>query len=183
MRKAVFLDRDGVLNAAIRDARGRPRPPRSEAEFRILPGVPEACARLRHAGFALIAVTNQPDIARGQTPRGWVEALNARIVRDCGLDGLRMCEHDDDAGCECRKPRPGLLLAAASDDGLVLEESWIVGDRWRDIACGQAAGCRTILIDHGWAESGPMAPPVATVGSLPEAAMVILGKRQGAPSA
>lgn len=172
--RAVFLDRDGVLNAALRDAEGRPRPPRSEAEFALLPDAAPACARLRAAGFLLVGVTNQPDIARGTTPRAWVEVLNARVRLSCGLDDLLMCDHDDAADCPCRKPRPGLLLRAARERGVDLARSWMVGDRWRDVECGRAAGCRTVLIDLGWEERGPAVPPDAVARSLGGAADLIL---------
>lgn len=174
VRRAVFLDRDGVLNAALMDAGGRPLPPRSEAEFAILPGVPEACARLRQAGFMLIGCTNQPDIARGTTPRHFVDWVNQSVVAAAGLDEMRVCPHDDADACHCRKPKPGMLTDAAAAHGIDLSASWMVGDRWRDCAAGEAAGCRTIFINHGYAERGPASPPHAVVTDLSEAAAIIL---------
>ncbi|WP_201451903.1 D-glycero-alpha-D-manno-heptose-1,7-bisphosphate 7-phosphatase [Rhodovarius lipocyclicus] len=173
MRRAVFLDRDGVLNAALRDAKGRPLPPRDEAGLRILPGVPEACARLRAAGFLLIGATNQPDIARGTTPPELVRRLNALVSQAAGLDAMALCPHDDADGCGCRKPLPGLLTGAAEEHGIALQDSWMVGDRWRDIAAGQAAGCRTAFIQAHYAERQPEAPDI-TVSNLSEAVDHIL---------
>ncbi len=175
--RAVFLDRDGVLNrAAVRD--GRPYPPGRAEELEILPGVPAALASLRAAGFLLIGVTNQPDVARGTQTRAGVEAIHARLLRDLPLAELLCCFHDDGAGCSCRKPAPGLLLQAARAPGLDLGGRYMVGDRWRDVDAGRAAGCRTVFIDHGYAERRPVGYD-ARVGSLAEAAAWILA--QGLP--
>lgn len=153
-RAAVFLDRDGVLNRAeVRD--GVPRAPATVDELEILPGVPEALARLRAAGFALVVVTNQPDVSRGQVPREAVEAIHRRMAETLPLDAIHACFHDDPDGCACRKPRPGMLVEAARARGLDLARSFMVGDRWRDIEAGIAAGCRTIFVDHGYVERRP----------------------------
>lgn len=157
LRPAVFLDRDGVLNAAIvRD--GQPYPPGSLAEMTLVPGVQEACARLKQCGFLLIVVTNQPDIARGTATNAAVEAINAALQAKLGLDEVCICPHDDADACVCRKPKPGLLLAAADRWKIDLANSFMVGDRWRDIEAGRAAGCRTVFIDYDYAERRPDAP-------------------------
>jgi D-glycero-D-manno-heptose 1,7-bisphosphate phosphatase len=174
VRRAVFLDRDGVLNAALLDAARRPVPPRVREEFAILPGVSEACASLRAAGFMLIGCTNQPDIARGTTPREFVDWVNQSVVQAAGLDEMRLCPHDDAEQCHCRKPRPGMLTDAAAAHGIDLSRSWMVGDRWRDVAAGQAAGCRTIFIQRFYAEAAPVQPPEAIAADLPQAAAIIL---------
>ena len=165
-RRAIFLDRDGVLNAALLDPAGRPLPPRSKAELRILPGVPEACAALRAAGFILIGCTNQPDIARGTTPRAFVDWVNDQVTAAAGLLEMRVCPHDDADACHCRKPRPGMLTDAAAEHGIDLSASWMVGDRFRDVEAGQAAGCRTLFIDQGYDERAPARPPTASAASL-----------------
>lgn len=151
--RAVFLDRDGVLNRALQ-REGRPYPPTSLAELEILPRVPEACARLKQAGFLLIVVTNQPDVGRGTLRREVVEELNAHLCRLLPLDRVEVCYHPGggQSDCDCRKPKPGMVLRAARALSIDLGQSWMVGDRWRDIDCGHAAGCRTILIDCGYAE-------------------------------
>jgi D-glycero-D-manno-heptose 1,7-bisphosphate phosphatase len=165
MKKAVFLDRDGVINAAV-VRHGRPYPPSSVDEVEILPGVPEALARLREAGYAVVVVTNQPDIARGKTTPEAVEAIHASMRATLGLDDIRVCPHDDGDACVCRKPKPGLLLRAPLYD---LSRSVMVGDRWRDIEAGRSAGCGvTILVDYGYDEAIPHEPD-ARVGSLAEA--------------
>ena len=154
MKRAVFLDRDGVLNRAIvRD--GRPYPPANVDELEILPGVEEALAALRAAGFLLIVVTNQPDVARGVTTREAVEEINAALGAALPIDEFRTCFHDNGFGCDCRKPKPGALLAAAAFHDIDLSESYIVGDRWRDTEAGQRAGCKTILIDYRYQEKQP----------------------------
>ncbi len=166
MRRAIFLDRDGVLNAAITNAAGLPLPPRTQAELRILPGVAGACATLRAEGFLLIGCTNQPDIARGTTPREFVDWVNGQVVAAAGLDEMRVCPHDNADGCHCRKPKPGMLTDAAALHGIDLARSWMVGDRYRDVEAGQAAGCRTLFIDCGYPERAPSMPPTATAASL-----------------
>jgi D-glycero-D-manno-heptose 1,7-bisphosphate phosphatase len=173
MRKAVFLDRDGVLNRAIcRD--GRPYPPASLADFEILPNVPEACQTLRDAGYLLIVVTNQPDVARGATSQENVEGFNITLRNKVPLDAVFTCYHDDRDSCACRKPKPGLLTDAALQYGIDLSISYMVGDRWRDIEAGRSAGCRTVLIDYQYREKQPAQPPDHTVNSLLEAAQWIL---------
>lgn len=172
-KRAVFLDRDGVINqAVVRD--GKPFPAASIAELRILPGVREALLELRASGFQLIVVTNQPDVARGTQDRSLVEAMHTRLSNVLPLDGIYVCFHDNQDECECRKPEPGLLLSAAAEHGISLTASYMVGDRWRDVEAGQRAGCRTVWIDYGYAERAPTLPPDATVKSLPEAAAWIL---------
>jgi D-glycero-D-manno-heptose 1,7-bisphosphate phosphatase len=150
-RRAVFLDRDGVLNEAV-VVGGRPFPPDSVADLVLTPGVEEACAALRRAGFLLIVVTNQPDIARGTRERATVDAINDALRRRLALDDVLVCPHDDDAGCTCRKPRPGLILQAAARWHVILRDSVMVGDRWRDIDAGRGAGCRTVLLARGYDE-------------------------------
>ncbi len=174
--RAVFLDRDGVLNAALAGAGGTPLPPRRIDEVAMLPGVPAACAALRAAGFRLVGCTNQPDIARGVTDAAFVARINALVCQAAGLDEMRMCPHDDADGCACRKPRPGMLLDAAREAGIVLARSWMVGDRWRDIDAGHAAGCRTVLVGPGHAERAPALPPAARAADLVAAVPIILAE-------
>jgi D-glycero-D-manno-heptose 1,7-bisphosphate phosphatase len=171
-RPAVFLDRDGVINrAVVRD--GKPYPPASLAEVEILPGVPEALGELKRAGFALIVVTNQPDVARGTQSRAVVDAIHARLQAELPLDAIYGCFHDDGDHCACRKPAPGLLLDAALHHDLNLGKSFMVGDRWRDTEAGAAAGCRTVFVDHQYRERQPLTFDVK-VASLPEAVTWIL---------
>ena len=171
-RRAVFLDRDGVINRAIVRG-GKPYPPARVEDLEVLPGVPEALARLHDAGFRLVVVTNQPDVARGSQRREVVDAMHARLASTLPIDQFRVCDHDDGDGCACRKPKAGLLEAAAVDLDLSLSASFMVGDRWRDVEAGRLAGCATIFIDHGYDERRPERVD-ATVGSLEDAADWIL---------
>jgi D-glycero-D-manno-heptose 1,7-bisphosphate phosphatase len=174
-RRAVFLDRDGVINRAIL-REGKPHPPNNLAELEILPGVAEALARLHKAGFLLIVTTNQPDVARGKQTRAGVEAMHEVLRAQLPLDEIRVCYHDDAAHCECRKPAPGMLLDAAREHQIDLPSSFMVGDRWRDIESGRRAGCVTILIEYGYAERQADLPD-ARVASLAQAADWILTRR------
>jgi D-glycero-D-manno-heptose 1,7-bisphosphate phosphatase len=138
------------------------------AELAIVLEAPESCRRLHQLGFTLIVVTNQPDIARGVQSEAAVEAINGALSQEVAVDGFYICPHDDVDGCECRKPAPGLLLTAAEDRRLDLTKSFMVGDRWRDVEAGRRAGCRTIWIDHGYAEQVADSPD-AVVASLKDA--------------
>jgi len=175
MRRAVFLDRDGVLNRAIVRA-GKPHPPANLSELEIPADVPDALRDLRAAGFLLIGATNQPDVARGAQTRAMVEAINAALCARLPLDEIRVCYHDDADACDCRKPQPGLLLQAAHAHAIDLAASFMIGDRWKDIQAGRRAGCATIQLDHGYAEAWRGAPADARVRSLREAAEWILGR-------
>jgi len=167
-RPAVFLDRDAVLTKAfVRD--GVPTPPRRLAEFRVLPGVAKACADLHRAGFVLVVVTNQPDIARGTQTRAEVDRMNERLRSLVPLDEVCVCPHDDADACACRKPRPGMLLGAAERLGLDLARSASVGDRWRDIEAALRAGVTAIHVERHYEEPAPVGAHVA-VADLPEAA-------------
>lgn len=172
-RQAVFLDRDGVLNRAI-VRNGKPYPPASLTELQILPGTADALAVLQAAGFLLIGVTNQPDVARGTQRREVVEAINAVLLAALPLAEILVCYHDDRDGCSCRKPQPGLLFQAAATYGIDLPASFMIGDRWRDVGAGHRAGCRTVLLDYRYDEGAVEDPPDYTGHSLPEAAAWIL---------
>jgi D-glycero-D-manno-heptose 1,7-bisphosphate phosphatase len=157
MRRAIFLDRDGVLNRAI-VVQGRPHPPVTLAELELLPGVVEACEQLRKAGYLLIVVTNQPDVARGIQRKEVVEAINETLLSKLPIDDIRVCYHDDQDQCVCRKPLPGLLVQAAREWQIDLSGSYMVGDRWKDIEAGGNAGCKTILIDCEYRDEMPSSP-------------------------
>jgi histidinol-phosphate phosphatase family protein len=172
-RRAVFLDRDGVLNeAVVRD--GKPYPPATPGELRIIPGTREALARLKQLGFLLLVVTNQPDVARGSQSREAVDAMHRDLRNKLPLDAVFTCFHDDKDSCDCRKPRPGLVTRAAKEFGIDLAHSYLAGDRWRDVDAGANAGCRTIWIDRGYQERSPNCAPDAHVKSLDEAVDWIL---------
>ena len=170
-RKAVFLDRDGVINRALVIA-GRPYPPSTLAELEILPGVESALAHL-HTDYLLIVVTNQPDVARGTKSKGEVEAINCALAQKLPIDEFCVCYHDETDRCHCRKPAPGLLLQAAERQQIDLPKSFMIGDRWRDIEGGYLAGCRTFFIDYGYKEKQPEQVDYV-VSSLEEASRIIM---------
>jgi D-glycero-D-manno-heptose 1,7-bisphosphate phosphatase len=150
-RSAIFLDRDGVLiRASVRD--GVPHPPASLDEMEILPGVPQALQKLSAAGFLLVVVTNQPDVARGTQTRAAVEQMNDALRSALPLEAVYVCYHDNADGCACRKPAPGLLLQAARELQINLASSFMIGDRWSDVVAGEKAGCRTLLIAQPYSQ-------------------------------
>lgn len=173
-RRAVFLDRDGVINRSlVRD--GKPYAPTQDSEFEMLPGVAAALSRLRQHGFLNIVVTNQPDIATGKQRREDLDALHQRLKTELAIDAIKVCCHVDADDCACRKPKPGLLLEAAEEFNIDLGKSFMVGDRWRDIAAGQRAGCKScFFIDYGYTEKGPE-QPFTVVKSLENSVGLILG--------
>jgi D-glycero-D-manno-heptose 1,7-bisphosphate phosphatase len=183
---AVFLDRDGTLNLQIvRD--GKPYPPQTVDEFRLFPGAADACARLAASGYVLVVATNQPDVGRGTQSQSVIEAMHAKLQQLIPqISRIEVCHapgnsHAPDVPSDPRrKPNPGMLLDAAHHLGLDLTRSWMVGDRWRDIDCGQRAGVRTVFIDFGYAEQ-LRAPPGFTVRSISEAADVILRTIESEP--
>lgn len=176
VKPAVFLDRDGVLNRSVVRG-GRPFPPATVGEFVLYPDAVESCARLAAAGFVLVVATNQPDLGRGTQDPATVAAMHARLLKEIPqIARVEVCPHggtDHGQPCDCRKPQPGMLRRAAAALGLDVAASWMVGDRWRDVDCGHAAGCRTVFIDRGYDE--PLRErPDHVVGSLAGAVEVIL---------
>ena len=175
-QRAVFLDRDGVLNRpVVRD--GHPYPPAHVDEFELYPDVVDGCRQLKEAGFLLIVVTNQPDVGRGTQDRESVEAMHTKLRAALPwLDAIEVCYHagsNHGEPCDCRKPKPGMLMHAAAAQGIDLARSFLVGDRWRDVDCARSAGCRAIFIDHGYAEALREDPDVI-VSTFGEAVTAIL---------
>jgi len=170
-RRAVFLDRDGVLNRAPAGADGVVRPPANPQDLEIIPRAKEACDLLRAGGYTLVVVTNQPDVPRGRLTRAAVEEMNRIVSTALGLDDIRVCYHDDADRCACRKPAPGMLVDAARDRGLDLRRSSIVGDSWRDMEAGRRAGCRTLFVGEHLAE--PYRADMRAVDVLDAARMIL----------
>jgi D-glycero-D-manno-heptose 1,7-bisphosphate phosphatase len=171
-RAAVFLDRDGVINRTVLRER-KACAPRVLAELELLPGVPEALTALKAAGYCLVVVTNQPDVARGTTPMAVVDAMNAWLRSHLPLDAVRTCTHDVDDRCGCRKPLPGLITQAAEELHIECSKSYMVGDSWRDVEAGRRAGCKTFYVDHNHDPRGVEAYDYR-VSSLLDAARIIL---------
>jgi D-glycero-D-manno-heptose 1,7-bisphosphate phosphatase len=174
LARAVFLDRDGVINRAL-EREGKPYPPTSLAEFEILPEVPAACAKLKAGGFLLVVATNQPDVGRGTLAQEVVDQIHAHMVAQLPIDCVEVCFHPGKGAsdCDCRKPKPGMLLKAARELGIDLARSWMVGDRWRDIDCGYSAGCKTVFIERDYDEQLRQKPDFSA-RNLGEAADIIL---------
>ena len=174
MKKAIFLDRDGVVNKAfVRE--GKPFPPMNLDSVHILDGVCESIIKLRQAGYEIVVVTNQPDIARKKIEFKKVQEIHKYISEKTQIRNYYICPHDDIDNCECRKPKIGLLLSAAYDLNLDLEKSIVIGDRWRDIQAGQQAGCKCFFIDYSYRERRPIKPYIK-VSSLEDAVKRILGE-------
>lgn len=169
MRAAVFLDRDGVLNELVERA-GVAVSPRRPEDFRIRPGTVESVLALRELGLAVFVVTNQPDVARGFMDRAALDRMSDLLRAAVPIDDMLICSHDDRDGCACRKPQPGMLLSLAARWQVDLARSYMVGDSWRDVEAGRAAGCRTILVGGG---NVPESSPDWIVADLPGAVAAI----------
>lgn len=171
--KAVFLDRDGIVNRAIvRD--GKPFPPATSEELEIPSGTFTSLLQLANVGYVLIGITNQPDVARGSQSRQTVESFNTFLLSKLPIREIFVCYHDDMDNCDCRKPKPGLILQAAKKYSLDLSQSWMIGDRWKDIAAGQAIGLKTIFVDYHYAETYKGLPADFTVEDTSFLADIIL---------
>jgi len=154
MKRAVFLDRDGVINeAVIRD--GKPYPPATLSELKISEGFDHVLKILNASGFIIIGITNQPDVARGKQTQSAVEEINQYLLDNLPIETILVCYHDEKDSCVCRKPKPGLILEAAAIYDIDLEGSFMVGDRWKDIEAGKNAGCKTIFINRAYTEEQP----------------------------
>ena len=152
MRRAISLDRDGTLNKVFLE-NGLPFSPSSFSKFEILPGVKESIIRFKKLNFVCLLVTNQPDVSRGKIKKSVVIKMNNFLKDEIKLDDIFVCYHDDDDNCECRKPKPGLLLDAGKKWGINLNKSYMIGDRWKDVQAGINAGCKTIFIKNNYNEN------------------------------
>lgn len=178
MNKAVFFDRDGVLNQAV-IINGRPHPPEDAEHLVIQPGAAECVARVRKAGFLCICVTNQPDIARKTRTAENVDAMNDKIMHGLALDDLYCCPHDNADHCECRKPKPGMLISAAKKWNIDLSRSWMIGDRRGDVLAGQKAGCKTIFLDGGYEDITGVNPDFICAALVMAAQLILAHNMQG----
>jgi D-glycero-D-manno-heptose 1,7-bisphosphate phosphatase len=167
MRKGIFLDRDGVLNESL-IIEGLPYPPKIVSEVVICKDVKESLDQARNNGFEVVVVSNQPDVARGKLKSEQVQVINEHLAQELNLNHFYTCFHDDPDNCECRKPKPGLLLQAARDLRIDLNQSFMIGDRWRDVEAGNKAGCISYFIDYNYEEARPI-EPYFSVSSLQEA--------------
>jgi D-glycero-D-manno-heptose 1,7-bisphosphate phosphatase len=171
MRRAVFLDRDGVINET-KLVKKIPTPPRSLAEIKIIEGVVEAVQIILDCKLLPVVITNQPDVARGTVTKKEIEVLHDRIAHLTGIRHFYTCFHDDKDNCKCRKPKPGLVNDASKELDIAVEASFLVGDRWRDVALGQSLGCQTFFIDYSYPEIQPK-KPYTPVSSLLEAMQIV----------
>ena len=173
-QRAVFLDRDGVINQPV-VREGKSYPPDRVEDFALIEGVSQACTQLKDAGFLLLVVTNQPDVRTGKQSLAEVEAMHDKLRNLLPVDDISACFHVNADNCACRKPRPGMLLQAAERHGVNLSTSYMVGDRRGDIEAGQRAGCSCFFIDYHYREAGPQGT-FRTVADLHEAAEHILAR-------
>jgi D-glycero-D-manno-heptose 1,7-bisphosphate phosphatase len=191
--RAAFIDRDGVVNALVPDpVTGRPESPLRPEDVRLIEGAPDTLRQLAAAGWVLVGVSNQPAAAKGTASLDELDAVQARVLellagQGARFDAFRICRHHPDGvvpelarQCDCRKPAPGMLLDAAEELGLDLTSSWMIGDTDSDVLTGQAAGCKTVLVEHRGSvhKRGGAARPDAIVPTLSAVASLLLPPTQ-----
>jgi len=174
LKSAVFLDRDGVVCMPI-IRNGKPYPPSSTKELKIIQGLEEAAHSFYKANLEVVIITNQPDIGNGHTTFAEVNKINEKIMNKTGIEHFYICPHIESDSCLCRKPKAGLLIKSAFELGISLQKSYLIGDRWKDIEAGQKVGCDTYFIDYSYSEKKPT-PPYTKVTSVLEASRIILNK-------
>lgn len=171
MNRAIFLDRDGVINK-VRIENGMACSPRILEDFEFLSGVQEAIEDFKKKGYLVIVATNQPEISRGLLKKEELDKMHQKIIEELKVDDIMVCLHDDHHNCDCRKPKSGLLFAAAKKWNIDLAESFMVGDRWKDIEAGKKAGCKTILINN---PAKGKCEPCFEVSSFEDISEIIMG--------
>lgn len=148
-KKAIFLDRDGILNKVI-IRRGKPSSPWNLKDFKLLSHIEKYLKTLNEIGFLNIVFTNQPDVKRGYLKIEDLEKMHQIIAEKLPIDEITFCPHDDKDNCSCRKPKPGLIFEAAKKWSIDLKNSFVIGDNWKDVVAGKNAGCKTILIKRSY---------------------------------
>jgi len=173
MNRAVFLDRDGVLNVApVKD--GKPLSPRGVNELRIVDDAKLSIMALIEKGFKIVVVTNQPEISRGNLTWNSLQEMHQVLKSELRIEHFYVCPHDDIDNCSCRKPKPGMILRAAQELSIDTDLSYLVGDRWKDIEAGQRAGCQCVYIERGYREKKPTGVFI-TAKTLNDATNSIMG--------
>ena len=172
MNKAIFLDRDGVLNKVILKD-GKPLSPKNLSEFVLLDNVSEALAIFKKLDYLTIIVTNQPDIKTKKQTLKDLEITHKWIFDNLMIDDIFVCCHDDSDNCNCRKPGIGMLINASKKYKINLTKSIMIGDRWKDIKCGQLAKCKNnFYINYGYDEPSPTGKFI-NVSSLYECSKIV----------
>jgi D-glycero-D-manno-heptose 1,7-bisphosphate phosphatase len=173
LQRAIFLDRDGVINYPI-VLLGKPYAPKFFNEFVLYPDAIKSLLEFRLKGYALVVVTNQPDIGHGLIDMSEIIQMHQYLERYIEIELIQICPHKQDEGCLCRKPKAGMLFDAAKRMNIDLPNSWLIGDRISDIQAGNQGGVNTIFIDRGYAETQGKIIEAHIVSSLQEACSLIL---------
>jgi len=149
LNKAVFLDRDGVINHVVfHESINKPSSPWNIEEFKLIKGIEKPLEKLKKMGFLLFIISNQPDIARGNVKKGTTEKINKILYEKFPIDEIVICPHDDKDNCNCRKPKPGMILGLKEKYNIDLKKSFIIGDGWKDMKVGKNACVKSILINR-----------------------------------
>ena len=173
--KAVFFDRDGVLNIPS-VLNGKPYAPRKFIDFKIYDGVKESLEKIKSAGFFIVVITNQPDIGNGLVDIKEINVMHEFLKKELPIDYIEICPHSQTSNCNCRKPKPGLIFSAVDKHKIDLSKSWLIGDRWSDIVAGVSSGLKTIFIDHKYTEKTQNFGPDYVVSTTQKACELVLSE-------
>jgi len=147
-KRAIFLDRDGVINEVVFHRTKKPSSPWNFEEFKLINGIKKPLEELSQMGYYLFIISNQPDIARGHIKKDTTERINKIIYETFPIKEIFVCPHDDHHDCNCRKPKPGMIFILSKKWKIDLKKSFLIGDNWKDMEAGKSAGCITIILDQ-----------------------------------
>lgn len=153
MKRAVFIERDGILNE-VQAGPNHPISPMTMEEFRVNEKAKIPIKKLKDAGFVLIVTTNQPGISRGYQSRRDLDYMHDHLRRNFPVDDILVCAHEESDECPCRKPRPGLLIESAFKWQINLDQSYVISDKWQDAEAARTAGCTSLLLKSPWIGQG-----------------------------
>lgn len=157
MNKAIFLDRDGVINRVIMH-NGIPNPPIRLSDVYLITGIKELIKKWHDDGYIVIVITNQPDVANNIVTKNKVDKINKYLKSEVMFDDIFVCYHNGNDNCNCRKPKVGLFIEAKTKYNIDFSKSYMIGDRWKDMEAGEKVGCKTIFIDNNYEEKKPIGP-------------------------
>jgi D-glycero-D-manno-heptose 1,7-bisphosphate phosphatase len=180
MKQAVFIERDGVLNAARVEKQQQISPVTLE-DFQLHEDAAPLLKKLKATGLILIVTTNQPGLSRGYQSRRELDRMHDRLRKVFPLDDILVCPHDETDRCPCRKPKPGLLAEAAFKWHLNLEHSYVISDKWQDAEAARNAGCTSLLLQSPWVGKVHRDFLLPTFGAIVEKILQLRGSGRAVP--
>ena len=153
--KALFLDRDGIINRSFKNKKGKPKAPTLFKDFIFLPFLKNYLNEIKKLNFNIIIITNQPDISYGVLKEAELYKMHSKIYSSLPVTNIYVCKHSKEDNCKCRKPKTGLFRQALKKYNLNLKNSYAIGDRWSDIVASYKCGIKSIYVDRNYNEPKP----------------------------